>query len=165
MSQFLFRIKIFTSITGHFFAKKGHESWSICILENKNAKMVRRTKWSQSCAWRTENFFRQPESDLCCHMASSSHNELTLECWSAIWSIWKVWFCNDSGSNFSQNKNSWILLHHDQFQLTVSRTCWGWNIQGELCQYHHCCWCPDSLYHQDISNLDIDYVRLTDPSF
>ena len=59
MSQFFFRVKIFTSITGHFFAKKARESWSVCIPENKNANdMVRRTKWSQSCAWRTEFFFQ-----------------------------------------------------------------------------------------------------------
>ena len=63
MSVFLFRVKIFY-FNNHdnwsFLHKKARESWSICITESKNAKMVRRTKWSQSCAWRTEIFFRQP---------------------------------------------------------------------------------------------------------
>ena len=53
-----------------FLCKKACESWSICIPENKNTKMVQRPKWSQSCAWRTEFFFqtaclRDPGVDLC----------------------------------------------------------------------------------------------------
>ena len=36
--------------------KKPRECCSLWIQENKNAKMVWRTKWFQSCAWRTQFF-------------------------------------------------------------------------------------------------------------
>ena len=65
MSQIFIQGQIFYLKYWSFCRKKACESWSVCILENKNGKMVRRTKWSQSCAWWTENFFRQPGL-LCC---------------------------------------------------------------------------------------------------
>ena len=57
-SKFLLEILVISS------QKKARKSWTVCIPENKNAKMVRRTKWSQSCAWRTENYFKKREQKI-----------------------------------------------------------------------------------------------------
>ena len=42
--SFWFKVKIFTWNTGHFYAKKPtNDDLSVCIPENKNAKMVQRS--------------------------------------------------------------------------------------------------------------------------
>ena len=62
---FFINVKIFIQDQNFYFnnwsylRKKACESCSICFPENKNAKMVQRTKWSQSCAWRKKKI-RQP---------------------------------------------------------------------------------------------------------
>ena len=58
MSQFLIQGQNFHFKYWSFLHKKGCEWWSVYMYfpENKNAKMVWRSKWSQSCVRRTEFF-------------------------------------------------------------------------------------------------------------